>query len=175
MRHGRSMVCAGVVLFGTVAFAQSVTYDFDSTADFSRLKRYAWVPGTNLSDELNHKRVVSALDAQLAAKGLSRVEAATEADVLVAYHASFDRDLQLSGFSSGWGGYRFGPARSGSARMEAILVGTLAVDIVDAASKTIVWRGIATKDIDVTASPEKRDKNIKRAVEKLFKNYPPTK
>jgi hypothetical protein len=96
-------------------------------------------------------------------------------DVLVAYHASFDRDLQINGFSSGWGGYRFGGTRTGSARAEEILVGTLAVDIVNAATKTIVWRGMATKEVDVKANPDKREKNINKAAEKLFKNYPAAK
>jgi hypothetical protein len=35
-----------------------------------------------------------------------------------------------------------------------------------------VWRGTATKDIDVNAKPDKRDKSITKAAEKLFKNYP---
>ena len=34
---------------------------------------------------------------------------------------------------------------------------------------------MASKEIDVKASPEKREKNINRAAEKLFKNYPPKK
>ena len=44
---------------------------------------------------------------------------------------------------------------------------------VDARTKTIVWRGTATKDIDVNANPDKRDKNIAKTTEKLFKSYPP--
>ena len=47
--------------------------------------------------------------------------------------------------------------------------------IVDARVKTIVWRAMATKEIDVKASPEKREKNITRAVEKLFTHYPSAK
>jgi hypothetical protein len=162
-----------MALLGTIAFAQNVTYDFDKAADFSKFKTYAWVHGTELKDELNHKRIVNAIDAQLASEGLAKVENAATADVLVAYHASFDKDLQINGFSSGWGGYRFGPSRTGSARVEEILIGTLAVDLVDAKTKTIVWRGMATKEVDVKASPEKREKNINKAAEKLFKNYPP--
>lgn len=164
---------ASLALLGTIAFAQSVTYDFDKGADFSTFKTYAWVRGTQLSDALNHKRIVSAVDAQMASKGFTRVETSSNPDVLVAYHATFDRDLQITGFSSGWGGFRFAAHRSGSARAEEILTGTLAVDIVDAKTRTIVWRGTASKDIDVKASPEKREKNINRAAEKLFKNYPP--
>jgi hypothetical protein len=47
--------------------------------------------------------------------------------------------------------------------------------MVDAQSKTIVWRGAASKEVDVNAKPEKRDKNITRTAEKLLNNYPPTK
>ena len=101
------------------------------------------------------------------------METSANADLLVAYHATFDRDLQINGFSSGWGGYRFAGNRTGSARTEQILVGTLGVDLINAKSKTIVWRAMATKDVDVNAKPEKREKNIDKTVEKLFKNYPP--
>jgi hypothetical protein len=93
--------------------------------------------------------------------------------VLVAYHATFDKNLQINGFSSGWGGYRFAGNRTGTATVEEIVVGTLAIDLVDAKSKTIVWRGMATKEVDVKANADKREKNINRAAEKLFKNYPP--
>ena len=175
MRIPTFVTTAALALLGTITFAQNVTYDFDRATDFSRLRTYTWVRGTILDDELNHKRVVGAVDTQLSLKGLTKVETSTNPDLLVAYHATFDRDLQISGFASGWGGYRFGATRSGTARAEEILIGTLAVDVMDARTKTIVWRGIASKDIDVKASPEKREKNINRTAEKLFKNYPPKK
>jgi Domain of unknown function (DUF4136) len=175
-RRARISILMGTALLAltsTTAVAQDVTYDFDTSADFSRLHSYVWVRGTPVNDELNHKRIVDAIDKQLAAKGLGKAEGGANVEAFVAYHAAFSRDLQVNGFSSGWGGYRFGPARSGSARVEEILIGTLVVDIIDAKTGTILWRGIATKELDVRASPEKRDKNINRAAEKLFKNYPP--
>lgn len=156
----------------SAASAQGVSYDYDKGTDFSKLKTYAWVSGTNLRDELNHKRIMDAVDAQLVAKGFTRVDPSANPDVLVAYHASFNQNLEINGFSSGWGGYRWGAARSGSARVDQITTGTLVVDIVNAKSKTIVWRGVATKELDEKASPEKRDKNINKAAEKMFKNYP---
>ena len=175
MRIATFVTTACVALLGTIAFAQNVTYDFDKATDFSRFRTYAWVRGTEIADPLNHNRIVNAIDAQLASRGLTRVEAGATPDILIAYHASFDRDLQITGFSSGWGGYRFGGNRSGTARAEEILVGTLAVDMVDARTRTIVWRAMATKDIDVKANAEKRDRNIQKAAEKLFKNFPPGK
>ena len=173
MRTTTMFAMAALVLAGTIAFAQNVSYDFDASTNFAALKTYAWVRGTPLTDEINHRRVVGAIEAQLAQRGLTRLEASANADLLVAYHATFDRDLQINGFSSGWGGYRFAGNRTGSARTEQILVGTLGVDLINAKSKTIVWRAMATKDVDVNAKPEKREKNIDKTVEKLFKNYPP--
>ena len=175
MRIRTFVTAVALAVMGSIGLAQNVTYDFDRSANFAGFKTYAWIRGTSLSDELNHKRVMRAVDAQLSAHGLARAESAATADVLVAYHASFDKNIQINGFSSGFGGYRFGGTRSGTATVDEILVGTLAVDIVDAKSKTIVWRSVATKEIDTRANAEKRDKNINRAAEKLFKNYPPVK
>jgi hypothetical protein len=161
----------GLTLMSSAASAQDVSYDYDRQADFSRLKTYAWVPGTNLRDELNHKRIVDAIDAQLVMKGFTRVDSPDQADVLVSYHTAFGSELQINTLGTGWGGYRL--SRSGSARVEEIVTGTLAVVMMDAKSRSLIWRGIASKEVDTDASPEKRDKNINKAAEKLFKKYPP--
>jgi hypothetical protein len=165
---------ACVVMMGALTLAQSITYDFDKATDFSRFETFAWVRGTVLADEINHSRVVRAVEAQLTAKGLERVDPGARPDVLVAYHATFDNDLQITGFSSGWGPYRFA-GRSGVARAEEILTGTLAVDLIDAKTRTIVWRATASKEIDTNAGPEKRERNINRTAQRLFKNYPTVK
>lgn len=54
-----------------------------------------------------------------------------------------------------------------------IYIGQLAVDMYDSANHDLVWRGVATKTIDPKAKPEKQEKNLKKAVTKLLKNYPP--
>ena len=173
MRIATFAAAVGVMLLGTIGFAQSTTYDFDRNADFSRFKTYAWARGTELTDELNHVRVVRAIEGQLATKGLARAEGGTRPDVLVAYHASFDRNLQINGNSSGWSGPRFGGLRSGTATTQEIVTGTIVVDIRDASSNSVVWRGAASSDVDPGAKPEQREKKINKAAQKLFKNYPP--
>ena len=162
------MTTVSLAMLGAVAFAQDVTYDFDRAANFGAYHSYAWARGTEVADELNHKRIVNAVDTQLTAKGLSRAAANGEPDLLVAYHAALDRNLQITHL--GAGPYRFG---SGSARVEPIVTGALAVELIDARTGSVVWRGIATKELDPDVTPEKREKNIARATEKLFKNYPP--
>lgn len=169
MRIATMLATAGVALLATGAAAQDVTYDYDKTANFAGYKTYAWVEGRNIKDELNHKRIVAAVDAQLAAKGFTKVEASANPDVLVAYSVAIGQDVQISGYAPG---YR-PAARWGSARAERILVGALGVEIVDAKTKTAVWRAIAQKDLDENASPEKREKNLNKATAKMFEKYPP--
>ncbi len=162
-----SIAIALVLLAATVG-AQTITYGMDKSANFAKFRSYAWVRGTEIPDEWNHKRVVRAIDGQLARRGMIQFNASQKPDVYVAYHAAFDRNVQISG--SGWGGLAI--SRSGTARAEKILVGTIVVDVIDADSKAIVWRGIAPKEIDVKADPEKREKNINKAAERLFQKYP---
>jgi Domain of unknown function (DUF4136) len=167
------LTIASLVLMGALVGAQSVSYDFDRAANFAAFKTYSWVRGTELTDRLNHNRVVGAIDTQLASRGFTKLPDAAPADVLVAYHASFDKNLRINGFSNGWGPYRLGGFCEGTVTTEDILMGTLIVDMVQANTKTIIWRGTAVGEVNPKLSPEKRDKKINSAVEKIFKNYPP--
>ena len=173
MRISTLAMAAGLASLATVALAKPVTYDYDVRADFSRYKTYAWTRGTELTDELNHVRVVRAVEAQLAAKGLTRVEPGARPEVLVSYHASFETNVEIRAFSHGWGPFGMGGDRAGSARIEPVLVGTLVVDVIDAGTKAIVWRAVASSDINPATSPQKRDQKITSATGKMFKNYPP--
>lgn len=171
MRFTISLAAALLAIVTTVA-AQSISFDFDRTVNFSGFRTYTWVPGTEVTDEFNNARIMDAVNRQLALKRLVRVGGPARADLLVAYHAAFERDLRITGFSDGFGPYRFG--RNVSARTEDILTGTLVVDLIDGRTNRIVWRGIATKEIDPKANPDKRDRNINKAAARLFQNYPPS-
>jgi hypothetical protein len=171
MRLAALATAAGITLLSPVAIAQNVGYDYDRTADFSRFKTYSWVDGSRLADELNHQRVVRAIDMQMMSKGLQSVGRSANPDVLVSYHASFDRDLQIDVFGNGFG--RFGGMRNATATTQEVITGTIVVDVRDARTNAIVWRGMASKEINVKTSPEKREKEINKAAEKVFKNYPP--
>ena len=168
-----SFACAlAVICLGTVVVAQQVSVDLDRSVNFSTFKTFAWTTGTPVPDDLNHKRIIRAIEEQLTGKGMAKVAQQTHPDALVAYHASFDRNLQITGFGAGWGPFYSG-SRSISARTQEIVVGTLVVDLLDASTRSIVWRGMAVSDLNPSASAERRDKSVNKAVAKLFKNYPP--
>ena len=166
-----TMLCtAGLALLTTTASAQDVTYDYDRTADFSSIRTYAW-EGGNVNDPLNHRRIVAAVDSQLAAKGLTKVPADANPDVVISYRAALTEDLEITG--TGYGRYaRLGG--TGSARVERVYVGTLLIGMFDADSRALVWRGTASRELDLDASPEEREKHLKKATEKMFKKYPPS-
>ena len=86
---------------------------------------------------------------------------------------AFDKNLRIDGFSSGFGPFGLGPDRYGSATVQPVLVGALVVDITDARTRALVWRGMASGDIKPSDKPEQRDKKLAKATEKMFKNYPP--
>jgi hypothetical protein len=174
-------LCAvlGALAMAPALLAQDVTYNYDKEYDFSQAKSYTWIEGTKVKDPLIDKALVQAIDAQLAAKGLKKVEMAAGPDLAVAYHVSVDEEKQVTGYSSsmgGWGGYRWGGGMGTTTTnlsTSTVLVGAIMLDIIDIKAKGIVWRGRATKEIDVKASPEKRDKNINKGTAKLLKNFPP--
>jgi len=56
-----------------------------------------------------------------------------------------------------------------------IYVGQLALDMYDPANHDLVWRGVVSKTLDPKAKPQKQEKNLKKSVAKLLKNYPPGK
>ena len=37
----------------------------------------------------------------------------------------------------------------------------------------LVWRGVASKTLDLSTDPDKNYRTLEKAVAKLFKNYPP--
>jgi hypothetical protein len=167
-----------IAVLPAIAAAQKTTYDFDKTAPFASFKSYALKDGTATGNPLIDTRVIAAIETQLAAKGFVRNDAAP--DVFVLFHVAYDEQKDISSFSSGpmYGGYGWGwgggwGTTTTDVRVREIIVGTLAIDIVDAGRKQVVWRGLGTKEIDTNAKPEKRDQNIAKAVEKIFKNYPP--
>jgi hypothetical protein len=180
-RRTTTAAIAALFLVPALVTAQKTSYDYDKSATFTAYKTYAWKDGTPVGQKLIDDRIVAAIDTQMKAKGFTRSDASP--DVVVVYHTAFDKEKDISTFSSGYGyggygpyGYGWGGGWTGgtsTTSVRDILVGTLVVDLADVKKNSVVWRGMATKEVNTTANPEKRDKSINEAVKKIFKNYPP--
>jgi len=168
------------LLIPALALAQKTTYDFDKTGDFASYKTYTMKDGTKVGQPLIDDRIVAAIDAAMASKGFTKSDA--NPDVVVVYHVAFDKQQDISTYSSGYGGgygaygYRYGggwASGTSTTQVRDILIGTMVIDMADAKKGQVVWRGMGVKEVNTTAKPEKRDKSITEAVNKIFKNYPP--
>jgi len=164
--------------FGGFAVAQDTRYNFDAQADFSKYKTYKWVEMKNADkpDDITARQIQESLDAELAKKGLTKTSG-DSADLFVGYQTAINKEKEVTSFDSGWGygpGWRYGGMGGMTTSTTSTLyIGSLAVDMYDAAKKQLVWRGVATKTLDPKAKPEKRQKNLAKAAAKLLKNYPP--
>jgi hypothetical protein len=175
-----TVLIAAFVLAPAMVIAQKTSHDFDKTANFAGFKTYAFKDGTKVGQPLIDDRIVAALEKELATKGLTKSEA--NPDVIVVYHVAFDKEKDISTYSSGYGG-GYGPygygwgggwgSTTATTTVRDILVGTMVIDIADAKKNQIAWRGMGVKEVNTPASPEKRDKSINDAVKKILKNYPP--
>jgi hypothetical protein len=174
--------CA-LLLCGASAAAQDVRYNYLPGTDFSKYQTYKWVqvPGVQYPNQLVDAQIKQSLDAQLSLKGLRRVES-DNPDLYVTYQAAVDQEKQWNAYSSGggywgyggWGGWGgMGGMNTTTVTSSTINVGSLNVDMYDVATKKQVWRGEATKTLKNEKKPEKRQRNLDKAMAKLMKNYPP--
>jgi hypothetical protein len=166
-----------------VSSAQDVSYNFDQQADFTKFKTYRWVDvkGGDQVNQLVADQIRQAFDKNLATKGLAKTDAET-ADLLVTYQVALNQEKQMTtwdtgyGMGPGWGGRWYGGYYGGgmsTSTTSTIHMGSVVLDMYDAAAKKLVWRGIASKQIDENAKPEKRLKNLDKGAKKMLKNYPP--
>ena len=175
---------SALMLVGAVAFGQDVGYNFDQKADFTRYKTYKWVEvkGGEQLDQLVMQQIRDAFDKNLAIKGLTKATG-DAADLLIAFQVAVNQEKQMTtwdtGYATGpgWGGRYYGGYYGGggmsTSTTSTIYMGSVALDMYDAAAKSLVWRGIASKQIDTKAKPEKRAKNLDKGTAKMLKNYPP--
>ena len=170
----KSSILTAVVLLAVVsATGQEVHYNYDRSANFASYKTYRWVnlDGT-VPDELVDQAIKRAIDEQLAQKDLTKVE--NEADLYIGYHAVINLEKRVDLWSTGLGpgGWGWGD-RTVQGQTSTIPVGVLVVDVYDHARKQLVWRGDASKSLDLKKDPDRNYKNLQKAMGKLFKNYPP--
>jgi hypothetical protein len=127
-------------------------------------------------DQLLDQDIKRAVDEQLAQKGLNKVD--KNADIQVSYQAAVreEKGINLSGMG-GMGWWGAGPGWSGfdsvQGQTSTIPIGTLVVGLYDPARKQLIWRGDASKTVDLKKGPNKNYQTLQKAMAKLFKNYPP--
>lgn len=174
-RLGLILAIAGVA---TLAACSSITTsaDYDKSANFSQYKTYAWKDTDQKQNELVENRIKGAVDSQLQAKGLHKVD--SNPDLWVVEHVRLSEQTQINTYDTGWGygwGWHGGYGGGGmsSTTVQKIPVGNLIIDLVDAKENQLKWRGTASKTLDTSANVDDKTKHVNEAVAKMFAEYPP--
>ena len=176
MKTLRAALTASILMLPALAAAQDVKIDFDKAYDFSTVKTYSMKLGTGWGNDLAQRRVMTEFDESIAEKGWKKV-AEGQANIQVVLHGATDTKRNASTFYSGMGGYGYGYGGFGggmgtaSTVVHEYKVGMLIVDMFDAKTKNLVFRG--TAEDELSDNPDKNKKRLEKASQKMFKNFPP--
>ncbi len=157
----------------------STSTDWDQSADFSKFSTYSWFDAQSTgANDINSGRIRQAVDSQLASKGLQKVSSG--GDLAISYQVSTQDRSSYSTMSTGWGGGygmmgpRMGMGMGTSTTTETTWEeGTLVLAMFAGATKTQVWQGTASGDLNQNMSPDDRTKQINEVVSKLLDGFPP--
>lgn len=124
------------------------------------------VPGDARLDNntMFHEYVRQAIDRQLISRGYE--PATVQPDVLVHYHASTRQRIYTSGEQRT-------AERCQDCAVEVYDEGTLLVDLLDARTGKLVWRGVAESGLAGVVNDQARmEETVERVVERIFARLP---
>jgi hypothetical protein len=156
------------------ALAQTTT-DYDGKVDFGKYKTYSWGTNTSSGNAAADMRIIESIDQRLKAAGWEKVQPGL-GEVVVAAHATVREDTNVDAFYTGWGpGWGWSAtnvgAGVGTVREQKLRVGTLVVDMFDAARKALIWR--ATVEGALSSNADDNLVKIDKVITRMFKKFPP--
>ena len=150
--------------------------DYDRNIDFSNYETFAYfkpeIDKVDISD-LDKRRILTALDSEMNLKGLSKSETP---DLLIGFTTKAKEQIYVNtGNNFGWGwGWGFNPWFWGNGGYNSVSTrteGTLYVNIIDAATKQLIWQGKGRGGINEFM--KNRDERISLFIHEIIENYPP--
>jgi hypothetical protein len=167
---------------GAMALAGCATMNVSSHVragvDFTRYRTFDWGPADALptgdprldKDPFFKDHLAGAVEKQLAARGFER-SASDSPDLLIHYHASIDRRLNVFGVDREHGYCFDEECRAWVNDYEA---GTLVLDLVDPRTNRVVWRGWAQDSVeDMLNDRDRMAQKIDQAVAQMMALLPP--
>jgi hypothetical protein len=161
----------------------TINTDYDPQADFSAFRTYKWAERTPRGDDdprvyndITAGRIKLAVSKALQAKGFQETQA--NPDFLVGWHGAIQGQMAMDtihdnyGYGYGWYGPSPGMGTS-TTTVRQWDEGTLLIDIVDAKTNALVWRGSAQAELSENKSPEQEQAKLDSAAQRILQNFPP--
>lgn len=160
-----------VALLLAMPVSASVGIEYDKQADFSRYRTYAWAEGAVAPNERMETQLQSAIERELGAQGLTKVDG--PADLYILTHTATGIDTVIDVNELGYSGYywrQWMGEYPPTTRTSYLPVGTVMVEIFDKDSKERVWLGFAVEYF--RGKPQKIDQLLDKVAKKMFRHFP---
>ena len=158
------------------ATTMSVSSHVERGLDFTRYRTWDWGPADTLptgdprldAGPFFKDHVQGAVEKGLAARVLVSPPSGAP-DLLIHYHASINQRINVSGTDTSHG-YCYEDCNQGLVEYEA---GTLVIDIVDAKTNRVIWRGWAQDSVeDMLDNQDRMAEKIDEAVTRMLAGLP---
>ncbi|UCG89200.1 MAG: DUF4136 domain-containing protein [Gemmatimonadota bacterium] len=161
-------------------------YNPGAVTEMRAYRTYNWLPepaegrgsDARVNNPITIQRIVTAIETALEAKGFQKVT--SDADFKVGWHGAINSQTNYVTYNDyygyGWGGWGYGGWGTTTSRTSAYTIdqGTLIIDIVDAASNELVWRGMAQAEVgQPSRDPEERQQQLNGVCERVLASFPP--
>lgn len=158
-----------VAVFISSCNTVKVSYDFDRNTDFNAYKTYNFhqkgIEKLEVND-LDKRRILSAIEANLQAKGFTKSETP---ELYINILASSKEKINVD--NGGYYGGYWGPYYGGPSRIYQYTSGTIIIDIIDDGKNILVWQG-AGSGLNVSNLNTKAN-DIPKAIDEILANFPP--
>jgi hypothetical protein len=161
-------LCAMIVgLTSVVAAGQQVSVNYNHSQSFSGYHTYAW--GSNNTNQIQNSILAQVaqtdIEAAMQAKGFQKVQESQKPDLILLASGGMRQQTSYSA----WGMRGIGGGMGGITPQQNVEA-TLIVDLHDAKSQSLVWRGIAQDTL--SNNGDKNQKIMQSAISKMFKQWP---
>jgi hypothetical protein len=167
MKTKLALCALTICLISKVALGQQVSVNYNHSQSFSGYHTYAW--GSNNANQVQDSILAQVaqqdIDAALQGKGLQKVQESQNPDVIVTANGGLKQQTSYSA----WGMRGIGGGMGGITP-EQNVIGTMIVDLYDAKSQSLIWRGIAQNTLNNNGN--KNQQMVQKAVTKMFKQWP---
>ena len=193
MKYLLSIAVLTTIIFLGSCNSLQVTYDYDKSVDFSKFTTYSYYGWAKDSDKLlspfDKERIETAFGNEFNSRNLKFMKEGGEL-IVALYIVTEQKTEQVANTTSmggyygggygGYGGYYgYGPGWGWGGTMGNSVtticnydytVGTLVVDVYDAANKKLIWESVGSKTLD--DNPSNKDKSVPKTVAAIMARYP---
>jgi Domain of unknown function (DUF4136) len=127
-------------MVSAAAFGQQVSVNYNKTQNFSQYHTYTWASNNanQIQNSILAQEAKSDIDTALQSKGLQMVPESQKPDIILTANGGMKQETSYGAMGMrGFGG------GMGTITPEQNVIGTMIVDLYDAKTKSLVWRGVA--------------------------------